>query len=59
MVGASAVAGVARQINGGGTTMGTRGKDNISSAAKSKVVGGKGRTSRPSKFQPVGGKSST
>ena len=59
MVGAFAVAGVARQINGGGTTMGTRGKDKISNVAKSKAVGDKGRTSRPLKFQPVGGKSST
>ncbi|KAL0009230.1 hypothetical protein SO802_010732 [Lithocarpus litseifolius] len=59
VVGASAVAGVARQINGGGITMGTRGKGNISSAAKSKAIGGKGRTSRPSKFQSVGGKGST
>nr|POF12532.1 hypothetical protein CFP56_29102 [Quercus suber] len=39
VVGASTVAGVARQINGGGTTMGTRGKGNISSAAKSKAIG--------------------
>nr|POE45390.1 hypothetical protein CFP56_74721 [Quercus suber] len=51
VVGASVVTGVARQIDGGGTTMGTRGKGNISSATKSKAVGGKGKTSRPSKFQ--------